>query len=144
MPLVLAAFDVVWARLVVWAECALSATETEMALKLEYCRSALSLYLWSSELTLEPSSTGLAQQLRDFRAQLAVLRRRRCALGNPIILAPLASATYTAELEKEMELFNVCTGEQKARHICPIISFWFLIFKSIVFSPFSNSHLWPL
>ena len=102
---------------------------------------------WHSKSASKPSHrSGLAAVLPPSELGSVFSLIETIAATFPLILAPLASATYTAELEKEMELFNVCTGEQKARHICPISNYLFLvfIFKSIVFSPFSNSHLWPL
>ena len=97
----------------------------------EFCRIFPPLRgpFWHSKSASKPSHrSGLAAVLPPSELGSVFSLIETIAATFPLILAPLASATYTAELEKEMELFNVCTGEQKARHICPISNYLFLVF----------------
>ena len=101
---------------------------------------------WHSKSASKPSHrSGLAAVLPPSELGSVFSLIETIAATFPLILAPLASATYTAELEKEMARFNVYTVEQiLSLFQIPIIPLGFLIFKSIVISPFSNSHPWPL
>ena len=84
---------------------------------------------WHSKSASKPSHrSGLAAVLPPSELGSVFSLIETISATFPLILAPLASATYTAELEKEMALFNVYTGEQKARHICPISNYLFLVF----------------
>ena len=86
----------------------------------EFCRIFPPLRgpFWHSKSASKPSHrSGLAAVLPPSELGSVFSLIETIAATFPLILAPLASATYTAELEKEMVLFNVCTGEQQTRQV---------------------------